>query len=147
MKKLFFIAISLIMATMLYAEDYKSINFEQLPASTRKLVNAHFADNPILAVKATDTWFRFNREYKIIFDDGLIIDFDSDGQWSDVECYGAPVPFFMLPDKIVKYVRHNFHQEKIIEIKKLPEGYKIEYDSGIELLFDKNSELVSFEWE
>ena len=53
----------------------------------------------------------------------------------------------MLPDKIVKYVRHNFHQEKIVEIKKLPEGYKIEYDSGIELLFDKNSELVSFEWE
>jgi hypothetical protein len=57
------------------------------------------------------------------------------------------VPFFMLPDKIVKYVRHNFHQEKIVEIKRLPEGYKIEYDSGIELLFDKNSELVSFEWE
>ena len=78
-----------------------------------------------------------------MFQDGTEIEFDSKGQWDNIDCKRAAVPAVLIPDAIAEYVRQSFPGQVIVKIDKETFGHEIELASGLELKFDKKGKLVN----
>ena len=56
--------------------------------------------------------------YEVLLTDRTEIDFDSNGNWTDVDCKKAAVPEALIPVSVKEYVKTNFPQEIITKIER-----------------------------
>lgn len=120
------------------AED-KVITFGELPQSAQEFSNATFKGKKIASAQRETILFGSITEgYKVVFTDGTKIEFDSDGNWTEVSAKTSVVPAELVPDRITKYVAENFKGSPVIELKKKPYGYKIKLATNSELKFNQN---------
>ncbi len=120
------------------AED-KVITFGELPQSAQEFSNATFKGKKIASAQRETILFgSITDGYKVVFTDGTKIEFDSDGNWTEVSAKTSVVPAELVPDRITKYVAENFKGSPVIELKKKPYGYKIKLATNSELKFNQN---------
>ena len=120
------------------AED-KVITFGELPQSAQEFSNDTFKGKKIASAQRETILFGSITEgYKVVFTDGTKIEFDSDGNWTEVSAKTSVVPAELVPDRITKYVAENFKGSPVIELKKKPYGYKIKLATNSELKFNQN---------
>lgn len=129
------------------AED-KPINLTQLPAVAQQFIKKHFSDKQFsYATKDTDL---FDGEYKVVFADGDKVEFDSKGNWNDVECRQSVegVPAAIIPASIQKYLTQHYKTAKVVDIeydKEFRSMYEVKLNTGLELKFDKQGTLVGID--
>lgn len=129
------------------AED-KPINLTQLPAVAQQFIKKHFSDKQFsYATKDTDL---FDGEYKVVFADGDKVEFDSKGNWNDVECRQSAegVPAAIIPASIQKYLTQHYKTAKVVDIeydKEFRSMYEVKLNTGLELKFDKQGTLVGID--
>lgn len=129
------------------AED-KPINLTQLPAVSQQFIKKHFSDKQFsYATKDTDL---FDGEYKVVFADGDKVEFDSKGNWNDVECRQSAegVPAAIIPASIQKYLTQHYKTAKVVDIeydKEFRSMYEVKLNTGLELKFDKQGTLVGID--
>ena len=73
------------------------------------------------------------------------VDFNSKGQWTEVDCDGSEVPDAIVPVQIMTYVKGTYPNSRIKEIEKDRRGYEIKLSNNLELSFDKKFNLVDIE--
>ena len=74
------------------------------------------------------------------------VDFNSKGQWYDIECHKGSVPSALVPSQITTYVKTNYSGRSIVKLEKQRRGgYEVELSDGLELKFDKNYKLVDLD--
>lgn len=115
------------------------IGFNELPEAAKKFITAHFADKKISHI-IYDSDID-DRDYKVDFEDGTEIKFDSDGDWRKVDCHHKAIPAKIIPSKIASYVERNFAGEQIEEISRKWNEWEVELSNGIELEFDNRFKL------
>lgn len=129
------------------AED-KPINLSQLPAVAQQFIKTHFADKQFsYATKDTDL---FDGEYKVVFANGDKVEFDSKGNWNDIECRQSPegVPAAIIPASIKQYLAQNYKTAKVLDIeydKEFKSTYEVKLNTGMELKFNKQGVLVGID--
>lgn len=136
----------------------KNITYDELPALSKQFISDHFADYSVSDVKKESS----NYDVSLIkpTTNGYEIKFDREGEWLEVEGHSeSALPdnvLALLPRSIVSYVKQNYADKGINEMKKETYGYKVELTGrpDIELMFDlsgnylgednDNEQIISF---
>lgn len=143
-KALLILATLLINAFALHAEDaHRIITFEELPVKAQEFVTTHFSGQTIrfvrIEIEVTKT------EYTVRFENGMEIEFNSNGDWDEVESHAECLPTGFLNDNILNYLTQNYPNCCVHEISKGRHKFEIELDTGIELIFNKNGEFLRYD--
>lgn len=107
MKKVLSILV-LVLATvqMAFAGDVITRDAKQLPLTARNFINQYFTKPQISHIKI-ETGILGSKSYEVLLTDRTEIDFDSNGNWTDVDCKKAAVPAALIPASVKEYVKMN----------------------------------------
>lgn len=134
------VAMFLLVAQWATAGDVVTKDAKRLPEQARTFIKKHF-QNPDVSYIKIDSEFLRGKKYEVVLTNGTEIEFDSKGNWSEVDSKRNPVPETIIPDYIRDYVKENFKTERITQIEKDRFGIEVELTNDLSLRFDKNGVL------
>jgi len=117
------------------------ISVDQLPPSALQLVRDSFSDKDVEYVLCETELF--SKEYELKFTDGTVVEFDTKGNWTKIDCVSKAVPCEVVPAEVKSAVEKNFPQAVIFEIEHDRRGYEVKLSNGIELEFDRKFQMKS----
>lgn len=126
----------LLMGMSLYAQK-TIITQNELPRAAQNFISKNFSGQTITKIEKK-TKYQVKTEYEVKFDNRMEIEFDGDGNWTEVDGKKSPIPTGFINSSIVNYVKQNFPTEKITQIEKKRSKYEIDLTNGLELIFDLN---------
>lgn len=127
----------------IHADNEKPIQVSQLPAAAQEFIKQHFPDREVALAKM-ETEF-MSKSYEVIFANGEHVDFDSKGNWEEVDCKLSSVPDAVVPAPIRKYITENYPEETIRKIEKDHREYEVKLSNRVELSFDLNFNLTDID--
>lgn len=144
MKKALVILCTLLIGISVWAADlHRIITFEELPIKAQEFVTTYFSSQSILFVRmevdVTKT------EYTVRFQNGMEIEFNSTGDWEEVESHAECLPTGFLNENILNYLTQNYPNCCVHEIAKGRYKVEIELNTGLELVFNKNGEFLRYD--
>ena len=110
---------------------------EQLPGDIQLLIKENFSNLSI--ARAT---FASGNYYEIVLSDHSILEFDTEGNWTKIECQGTEIPNPILPAAVVQFVKENHPGKFITRIEKERSEYEVKLSDHTELTFDSNCQLL-----
>lgn len=144
MKKLLASAFAVLAMTFsAKAGDDKPITVKQLPAVSQNFIKQHFADRKVALVKEESDFFV--KSYEVVFTDLCKVEFDSDGQWTDMESKQGYIPMSAVPASIGEYVKANHPDRKIKSIERDRRGYEVDLTGNVDLKFDTAFNLIGMD--
>ena len=137
MKRLVFILSVLVLAGVAYfaAEYDRTISFNELPPAAQQILNANFQGNKPIFITAD--W----DDYKVVLSGGQKMEFDRNGNWTDIECGFTGVPEALLPAPILTHISQSFPGAQVSSISADWQGYDVELNTGLEIEYDKNFQV------
>lgn len=138
MKKLIVVLITaLAFSLSVAARDRVTRNLSELPAAAQSTLQKYFGKNKVNHIKIDKKTFG-GADYDVVLDNGTEIDFDSAGNWTEIECGANKLPDGLVIKPIADYIKRNFKGQKIVAIEVSRAKYEIELTGGIELEFDRS---------
>lgn len=125
------------------ADNDKPIEISQLPATAQQVIKNNFADKKVAMAKM-ETGI-FEKSYDVIFTNGEKIEFDRNGNWTDISCKLSAVPTALIPAAIRTYAKNNYPDTKILKIEKDRGEYEIKLSNGLEITFNKNFQVIDID--
>ena len=148
MRKYMFLPIAVIQLA-LFSSCSNNAAESVLPKPAQTLIADHFPKQGIKEIEETKN----KMNYEVTLDDGTKLDFNTLGEWEEVNFkYNDVPPSFLksLPSAIVDYVQNSHPDDGIHKIEKKHFGrkdyiYRITFQkpNDIELTFSKNGDLIS----
>ncbi|MCM1177949.1 MAG: PepSY-like domain-containing protein [Bacteroidales bacterium] len=138
-----FVVLMLAFAGIAKADD-KPISFEQLPLQARNFIQENFPDETLMFA-AKDIDFA-GTSYDVRFSSGLKLEFNSKGEWKEIESKYSAVDVKFIPVQIRKYVDSRWTGVKYRKIeKKRNGGYEVKLANGLEVEFDRNFNVIDID--
>lgn len=126
-------------------DDEKKIDFGDLPSEARSFIENYFPSADILSIVQEKEDGR--KEYQVKLSDGTDMEFDEDGEWTNIECYFIPLPTGILPANVITKVEELHPEAYINGVEKELGGYVVEVtDAGgidWDMRFNAQFEYVS----
>lgn len=148
MKKLVLFSAAILFSVLTFGFSLTSCNDhdqviiqENLPNTSKTFLKTHFPDCQVLYVKMERDDF-FGKEYDVKMNCGVEIDFNKQGEWTDVDCNMSQVPDAIVPAAILSYVKTNYPDAFITQISKERKGYDVELNNDLDLEFDKKGNFL-----
>ena len=129
---------------MAFAGDVITRDAKQLPLTARNFINQYFTKPQISHIKI-ETGMLGSKKYEVLLTDRTEIDFDSNGNWTEVDCKKAAVPEALIPVSVREYVKTNFPQEMITKIERGRSGVEVELANDYSLKFNNKGKFVSMD--
>lgn len=126
------------------ADDVVTKDVNKLPTLARETIQKHFPDSKISYIKIDKDMFQ-SATYEVTLTNGAEIDFDSNGQWMEIDCKKMTVPAVFIPAAVSKYVRENFPEEHIVKFERGRKGYDAELSNGLDVKFDRNGGFLKLD--
>jgi hypothetical protein len=144
MKKALLILITLFNAFALQAEDaHRIITFEELPIKAQEFVTTYFSSQTIrfvrMEIEVTKT------EYTVRFENGMEIEFNSNGDWEEVESHSECLPSGFLSEMILNFLNKNHPNYCLNEIARDRHKIEVELANGLEIVFNKSGEFLRYD--
>lgn len=143
MKKIVFLLVCLFSMSLVKADNDKPIEVSQLPAKAQTFITTYFKDQKVALV--TQETGLFYKSYDVVFASGDKLEFDKAGNWTEVKCKTGEVPVVIIPEAILKYVKTNYPEAKILEIEHDSEGYEIKLSNRLEIKFNNKFQVVDID--
>ena len=123
-------------------DDEKKIDFGDLPSEARSFIENYFPSADILSIVQEKEDGR--KEYQVKLSNGTDMEFDEDGEWTNIECYFSPLPTGILPANVITKVEELHPEAYINGVEKELGGYVTDAD-GIDwdMRFNAQFEYVS----
>ena len=121
------------------ADDDYAIQFTQLPVVSQTFVRTHFGQEHV------SYCMRDSHSFEVRLDDGGEVEFNSAGNWKEVDCKYKTVPVSVLkliPASIPTYVESTFPQTIITKVNVKPWGYELELNNGLDVEFNKDGKFM-----
>lgn len=131
-----FILIFLFIGSWVSAQD-RAINPNQLPKTAKTFLAGYFKGIPVSSAIEDREIYGVD-EYKVYLNNGMKMEFDSSGNWKEVDGKHQKIPYGFIPAPIKNYSSRNFPNTYIVKIEKKRWSYKAELSNGLELEFDRN---------
>lgn len=126
-----------------FADNDKPITFEQLPAPAQQTIKSHFANGNIALVTVERELL--DKTYDVVFTDGTKLEFDSKGEWLEINQKQNNVPTALVPQKIADYVKAKYADQGIRKIEKDRKEYEATLANGVEITFNKEFMVVDID--
>ncbi len=144
MKKLLFAIIALLISVPAIAKEEMPIDQSQLPTKAQQFITNYYPQEKV-SIATVEKEF-LARDYKVILTNGTLLEFDKNGDWTDIECKKInAVPAAVVPVKVAEYVKARFPSNTIQKIERTNKGTDIELDNGYEMEFNKKGNLVEID--
>ncbi|VEH22990.1 Protein of uncharacterised function (DUF2874) [Chryseobacterium nakagawai] len=130
-----FILIFLLICGWVSAQD-RAINVNQLPKTAKTFLAGHFKGIPVSSAIEDREIYGVD-EYKVYLNNGIKAEFDSNGNWKEIDGKHQKIPYGFIPTSIKNYSSRNFPNTYIVKIEKKRWSYKAELSNGLELEFDR----------
>lgn len=145
MKKfLSMIVLALATVQFAFAGDVITQDVKQLPLTARNFINQYFSKPQVSHIKI-ETNILQSKKYEVLLTDRTEIDFDSNGNWTEVDCKKVAVPGALIPVSVKEYVKTNFPQEIITKIERGRNGVEVELGNDYSLKFNNKGKFVSMD--
>ena len=145
MKKILsMIVLALAAVQFAFAGDVITQDVKQLPLTARNFINQYFSKQRVSHIKI-ETNFLQSKKYEVLLTDRTEIDFDSNGNWTEVDCKKVAVPGALIPVSVKEYVKTNFPQEIITKIERGRNGVEVELGNDYSLKFNNKGKFVSMD--
>lgn len=121
-------------------DDDQIIGENELPDQAINFIETHFPDAEILSITmdVNDSMSKF----EVKLNNGFDIDFDENGNWTEVEAHGQKVPDAIIPNPILAYVQDHYPNAFIEEISKKTGKFKIDLSNDVDLIFDLDGNFI-----
>ena len=117
---------------------------KQLPLNAQKLIKTNFSDKTIDYIIADKELI--STDYSVKFADGSEIDFNSEGNWTEIDCKKNAIPSKIVKSSIANYVKEKFPNTHIVKIEKeIFNREEIKLSNGLELEFNSKGEYVKID--
>jgi len=131
-----FVFMFLLMGGSMSAQD-RAISPNQLPKTAKNFLYAHFKGIPVSSAVEDREIYGVD-EYKVYLNNGMKMEFDSNGNWKEVDGKHQKIPYGFIPASIRNYSVKNFPNTYITKVEKKRWSYKAELSNGLELEFDRS---------
>ena len=118
------------------------IESAQLPQAARDFIATHFPDVTYTRVEKESRPDDDGSIYDVHLSNGFEIDFDVDGNWTDIDGNKQAIPTAIIPVPITNYVTANYAGTTVNTIEIESYGYDVELSNGIDLVFDVSGGFV-----
>lgn len=116
---------------------------EQLPAKAQEFVNEFFKEHQIKYI-LTDREFA-DTEYEVRFEDGIEIEFNAKGEWTDISSKNDCLPTGFILKEILDYINTNHKGMCITDIEKEFRRIKVELNDHLEIEFNNKGEFITYD--
>ena len=125
------------------ADNDKPVNVNQLPATAQQTLKKHFSAKKVALAKMESGLFE--KSYDVVFNNGEKVEFDRNGNWTEINCNMSSVPAGLVPAKIASYVKSTYPGTKILQIEKDDNRYEVKLSNRLEVTFNKNFQVVDID--
>lgn len=125
------------------ADNDKPVNVNQLPATAQQTLKKHFSAKKVALAKMESGLFE--KSYDVVFNNGEKVEFDRNGNWTEINCNMSSVPTGLVPAKITSYVKSTYPGTKILQIEKDDNRYEVKLSNRLEVTFNKNFQVVDID--
>lgn len=116
------------------------ITKNELPQTAQKFISDNFSKSSIDYVKMDKEIL--STDYKVKFTDGSEVEFDSKGEWMEVDGNKTNIPTGFIQKSILTYVKAKFPNAQIEKIEKGRFGkQEVKLSNGLELEFNSKGEF------
>lgn len=143
-KVLSILVMALVAVQFAFAGDVITQDVKQLPLTARNFINQYFSKPQISHIKIESEVLQ-SKKYEVLLTDRTEIDFDSKGNWVEINCNKAAVPAALIPESVKEYVKTNFPKEKITKIERKRSGVEVELSNDYSLKFNNKGKFVSMD--
>lgn len=143
-KVLSILVLALVAVQFAMAGEVITRDANQLPLNARNFINQYFSKPQISRIKI-DTNVLGSKKYEVLLTDRTEIDFDSNGNWTEVDCKKAAVPGALVPVSVKEYVKTNFPREIITKIDRGGSGMEVELANDYSLKFNSKGKFVKMD--
>ncbi len=144
MKRIILSLAAIIMAAgTALADNDKPITIDQLPVTAKQFIANYFSGAKVSYAKMETDFF--DKSYEVVFTDGNKAEFDSKGEWTNVDCKFTQVPESIIPQQIRNYVTTNYKEMKIVEIDREKREYEVKLNNSLELKFNSKFNLIEID--
>ncbi|MBQ8501775.1 MAG: PepSY-like domain-containing protein [Bacteroides sp.] len=144
MKKfLSILVLALVAVQFACAGDVITQDANRLPQPARQFISKYFPNVQISHIKI-DSEFLRGEKYEVLLTDRTEIDFDSKGNWQEVDCKKKAVPAALIPTNVKQYVEGNFPREIITKVDRR-HGVEVELGNDFSLKFNKKGKFVGMD--
>ena len=144
MKKIIIALAAMLTFTGIASADHdRPIQFENLPEKAQKFVKTWFPDEKLAFAKQETDFMEVS--YEVMFVTGTKVEFNSTGEWTEVNCRYSTLKLELVPSQIVSSVSQMYPDVKFVKIEKNYRGYEVELTNGLELTYNQAFELVDID--
>lgn len=143
-KVLSILVLALVAVQFAIAGEVITRDANQLPLNARNFINQYFSKPQISRIKI-ETNVLGSKKYEVLLTDRTEIDFDSNGNWTEVDCQKAAVPGALVPASVKEYVKTNFPHEIITKIDRGRSGVEVELANDYSLKFNSKGKFVKMD--
>ena len=145
MKKILSVLVMAIVAIQFaFAGDVITQDVNQLPLTARNFINQHFSNPKISHIKIESEILQ-SKKYEVLLTNRTEIDFDSKGNWVEIDCKKAAVPSALIPVSVKEYVKKNFPNITINKSERKGSGLEVGLSNDYSLKFNKKGQFVSMD--
>ncbi|WP_300811841.1 PepSY-like domain-containing protein [uncultured Bacteroides sp.] len=142
-KVLSLLVMALVAVQFAFADDVITQDVNQLPLTARNFINQYFTKPQVAHIKI-ETDILKNKKYEVLLTNRTEIEFNSEGNWTEVDCKKNAVPAALIPVSVKEYVRQNFPRESITKIERKG-GVEVELTNDYTLKFNKKGQFVGMD--
>ncbi|MBE8714546.1 PepSY-like domain-containing protein [Sphingobacterium hungaricum] len=143
MKNLLLAIPVLFVALFTSCEKESVVSENELPATAKTFISTNFPSAKVLRVEKQTTASSNGTEYSVDLDNRVEIDFDKNGNWTDVDGEdNVSLPTGFILPVIVTYIETNYASTTINAIEKTRVGFEVDLVNGLDLEFNANGEFV-----
>lgn len=134
------------LATMLFLLVGMTINAQEsvvtqneLPQEAQSFIKKHFSQYTLDYIILDKEYFSSD-DYTVRFSEGLKIEFNEKGEWTEIDGNYTEIPTEFISKNITSYVKAKFANTRIVKIEKGFFGtQEVKLSNGLELEFDSKS--------
>lgn len=119
------------------------IQKNDLPKAAQEFLSKEYADND-WAIGKKDKG-SLSLKYDVTLADGSEIEFDKNGQWTEIDGKGKAIGAHFIPNKIAAYVKANYPGQSFTKIDKSDRKIEVKLANKVELEFTKDGDFVKID--
>lgn len=132
---------ALALTTSVWADDVISRDVKKLPVAAQNFIKKNFPKSKVSYIKI-DKDLLEAATYEAILEDGVQIDFNNKGEWTEIDCKLQPVPAALIPATIATYLKNNYPNEVVEKIERDRKGYEVELKHSFTLKFNTKGQFL-----
>lgn len=122
------------------------VSYAELPHAGKAVIETHFDQHTVANITRKQRPDTDGTLYEVRLSNGIEIDLDKDGNWTDIDGNRQALPDALIPAPILQYVRQQYPAPLFIEgIDKEPYGYQVDLSNDVDLRFGANGNFLGID--